>query len=139
MINAIIEGISNNLYEEFGYENHMEEIKQDLKEPCFFISSLSPKVERYPGKRYKRGNSFVIQYFPESKGNANAECNEVAERMNWCLETIPIQGESIRGTQMYYDIIDGVLQFFVNYDCFVHRVESKVRMGSLQSMANVKG
>ncbi len=36
MVNAIIAGISNALYNEFGYENHMEEIKQDLKEPCFF-------------------------------------------------------------------------------------------------------
>ena len=44
MINSIIEAISISLNEEFGdgYEIHMEEIKQGLKEPCFFIACLNP-------------------------------------------------------------------------------------------------
>ena len=37
MINAIISGISITLDGAFGYEVYGEEIKQGLKEPCFFI------------------------------------------------------------------------------------------------------
>ena len=45
--NMLIEAISIALNGEFGdeYEIHMEEIKQDLKEPCFFIQSLKPEQE----------------------------------------------------------------------------------------------
>ena len=39
MINAIIEAVSIALYDEFGYENHMEEIEQDLKEPVTIFSN----------------------------------------------------------------------------------------------------
>lgn len=38
MMNDIIVGISTALYKEFGdeYEIYQEEIRQGLKEPCFF-------------------------------------------------------------------------------------------------------
>lgn len=44
MINSIVEAISCSLNKEFGddYEIHNEEIKQGLKEPCFFIACLNP-------------------------------------------------------------------------------------------------
>ena len=44
MINKILDAISNALNEEFGdeYEIYSEDIKQDLKEPCFFIICLNP-------------------------------------------------------------------------------------------------
>ena len=62
MINSIIEAISISLNEEFGdgYETHMEEIKQGLKEPCFFITCLNPTTELFLGKRYFRTNQFCI-------------------------------------------------------------------------------
>lgn len=49
MINSIIEAISVSLNKEFGddYETHMEEIKQGLKEPCFFIACLNPTIEQF--------------------------------------------------------------------------------------------
>ena len=51
MINEIIGAISRALYEEFGesHEIYMEEISQDLKEPCFLINTLEPSVRHYPG------------------------------------------------------------------------------------------
>ena len=122
MINSIIEEISVSLNEEFGdgYETHMEEIKQGLKEPCFFITCLNPTTELFLGKRYFRTNQFCIQYFPETN-EKQRECNGVAERMLQCLEYITIYGEDkpIMGTKMKYEVVDGVLNFFVNYDCFL--------------------
>lgn len=143
MINSIIRAISITLDAEFDekeYSFHMEEMKQDLKEPCFFIACLNPTHELFLGKRYFRQNQFVIQYFPESTEELQSECNAVAERMTWCLEYITVPGEDkpIMGTKMKYRIIDGVLNFFVNYDCFVRRVGQNEAMETLESNTGVK-
>lgn len=136
MINSIIKAISITLNTEFGdgYETHMEEIKQGLVEPCFFIQCLNPTTELFLGKRYFRQNQFCIQYFPESD-NKQSECNEVAERLTWLLEYITVPGDDkpIMGTKMKSDVIDGVLNFFLNYDCFVYRVETNEPMETLVS------
>lgn len=141
MINSIIEAISISLNEEFGdgYETHMEEIKQGLKEPCFFITCLNPTTELFLGKRYFRTNQFCIQYFPETN-EKQRECNGVAERMLQCLEYITIYGEDkpIMGTKMKYEVVNGVLNFFVNYDCFIRKTERQTPMESLQASTSVK-
>lgn len=141
MINSIIEAISISLNEEFGdgYETHMEEIKQGLKEPCFFITCLNPTTELFLGKRYFRTNQFCIQYFPETN-EKQRECNGVAERMLQCLEYITIYGEDkpIMGTKMKYEVVDGVLNFFVNYDCFIRKTEQQTPMENLQASTSVK-
>lgn len=141
MINSIIEAISISLNAEFGdkYELHMEEIKQDLKEPCFFISCLNPTKNLFFGKKYFRKNQFVIQYFPESE-EVQRECNAVAERMNECLEYITPIGDSLplRGTKMKYEVVDGVMHYFINYDCFVYKVEQNEPMETLETSTNVK-
>ena len=129
MINAIIGGISTALYGWFGdrYEIHAEEIKQDLKEPCFFIACINPTHDLFLGRRYFRENSFSIQYFPESE-HVQRECLDVAESMTECLEVISVDGVPIRGTKMKYEVIDEVLHFFVNYDCFVYKTEDSTPM-----------
>lgn len=141
MINSIIEAISISLNEGFGdgYETHMEEIKQGLKEPCFFITCLNPTTELFLGKRYFRTNQFCIQYFPETN-EKQRECNGVAERMLQYLEYITIYGEDkpIMGTKMKYEVVDGVLNFFVNYDCFIRKTEQQTPMESLQASTSVK-
>lgn len=136
MINSIIEAISATLNEEFGsgYKIHMEEIKQGLEEPCFFVSCLNPTCDLFLGKRYFRTNQFCIQYFPETD-EKQRECNSVAERMYQCLEYITIFDEDkpLRGTKMKHEVVDGVLNFFVNYNCFVFKVDEKTAMETLQS------
>lgn len=122
MINSIIEAISVSLNSEFGdeYEIHMEAIRQGLKEPCFFIACLNPTNSLFMGKRYECSNQFCIQYFPQSE-EKHWECNDVAERMYECLEYITTDGDTkpIRGSGMNHQVVDGVLNFFVNYEFFV--------------------
>lgn len=142
MINSIIEAISVALSNEFGdgYEIHMEEIEQGLEEPCFFIFCLNPTNNLFLGKRYFRTNLFCIQYFPASK-EKQRECNGVAERMYECLEYITIYGEDtpIRGTKMEHEVVDGVLNFFVNYDCFIYKKEQQTPMEVVSAEINVRG
>lgn len=121
MMNDIIVGISTALYKEFGdeYEIYQEEIRQGLKEPCFFIQCIEATVKPFRGERYFCSNVFCIQYFPT--GNTNMECNSVFERMAYCLEYIDASGDKMRGTKIRRELVDGVLNFFINYDCFVYR------------------
>lgn len=124
MINTIIESISAALQDEFGdgYEIRMEESEQGMEKPCFFIFCKNPSNERFPGNRYFRTNPFCIQYFPVS-GEKQRECNRAAERMYQCLEHVTVKGDDkpIMGTKMRYEVVDGVLNFFVNYDMFMIR------------------
>ena len=141
MINSIIEAISRSLNEEFGddYETHMEEIKQGLKEPCFFIACLNPTNNLFIGKRYERTNQFCIQYFPKSP-QRQRECADVAERMYDCLEYITIDDDTkpIRGSRMNHQMVDEVLNFFVNYDFFTVKTEEQTAMGTMTASTGVK-
>lgn len=135
MINSIIKALSISLNKEFGdeYTNYIEEVKQGLKEPCFFVSCINPTVKLFLDKRYFRKNQFCIQYFPKNNNRKKEECNDVAERLFLCLELITVNGDLVRGTGMKYEIVDGVLNFFVNYNIFVYRVTE-----SLQVMENLR-
>ncbi len=140
MINSIIAGISTALFDAFGerYEIFIDEIKQDLEEPCFFISCLNPTHELFLGKRYFRTNNFCIQYFPETH-TRQCECLDVAESMMECLEIVTADNVQIRGTKMKYEVIDGVLNFFVNYDCFVYKIVNETPMDSVSIDTRAKG
>ena len=103
MINAIMESISISLHAEFGdtYEIYREVKKQGLKEPCFFIQCLNPTNKLFFHKRYFRQNQFCIQYS--------------------CLEYLEVEGSLVMGTKMRYEVMEGILHFFVNYDMFVYK------------------
>lgn len=142
MINSIVESISISLDAEFGdkYKIHMEAKRQGMQEPCFFIQCLNPTEELFLGKRYFRRNPFCIQYFPEDELHGNRECRAVAERLFFCLEYLDVCGASVMGTERKYEVVDGILHFFVNYDLFVYKVgESVPVMGESSSETRVKG
>lgn len=141
MINAIMEAISIALDAEFGdgYECHIEEMSQDMEGGAFFIQCLNPTSTLFCGKKRLRRSQFCIQYFPLSEDDRNRECYDVLERLNQCLECIALDGLMMRGTQMNGKVADGVLTFFVNYDCFVYRREEAMpEMGELESRTAVK-
>ena len=142
MINSIIESISISLNAEFGdkYKIHREEKRQGLKEPCFFIQCLNPTEELFFWKRYFRKNQFCIQYFPENKLHGKEECYAVGERLFSCLEYLDVGGDLVMGTKRKYEVVDGILHFFVNYDLFVYKVAEPVPfMEEVSSETHVKG
>ena len=141
MINSIIAAISIALNAEFGdeYNIYTEEVKQGLEEPCFFVFCINPTSRPLLGKRYLRENQFCLQYFPADTGRVKAECNAVAERLYLALEYISVAGNLTRGTQMRCEVIDNVLNFFVNYDMFVYRPDDTPAMVELSENINLKG
>ena len=140
MINKIIDGISISLNAEFGenYKIYTESIEQGLKEPCFSIICVNPTNELFRGKKYFRKNLFCIQYFPKGE-DKRSECMDVLERMFDCLEVIKIGEDLQRGTSMQGEVADEVLNFFVNYDMFVYKVESTDAMETMDLKSNVEG
>lgn len=140
MINKIIDGISISLNAEFGddYKIYTESIEQGLKEPCFSIVCVNPTNELFRGKKYFRKNLFCIQYFPKGE-DKRSECMDVLERMFDCLEVIKVSEDLQRGTSMHGEVVDQVLNFFVNYDMFVYKVESTDAMETMDLTSNVKG
>ncbi len=140
MINSIIESISISLYTEFGddYTIYTESIEQGLQEPCFFVFCINPTNQLFLGKRYFRENGFCIQYFPKDENQAKQEGNAVAERLYSCLEYISVSRKLLRGTKMKYQIVDGVLNFFVNYDFFVYKKTNPDFMEELSKNINVE-
>jgi hypothetical protein len=138
MINKIIDAISVSINSEFGdeYEVYTESTKQGLKEPCFSVFCLNPTNRLFMNKRYFRTNQFCIQYFPSSD-EQKAECNSVLERLYDSLEIINMEGDLTKGTNMKSEFVDGVLNFFINYNMFMYRVEEKTFMEALKTQNNV--
>lgn len=141
MINSIIEGISISLNAEFGddFTIYTESVEQGLKEPCFFISCINPTNRVFLGKRYFKTNQMCIQYFPTDKDRKKEECNSVSDKLFDCLEYITVSGDLVRGTKMNSEMVDGVLNFFVNYDFYVYKKEDTVPMEELSESVSVKG
>ena len=70
MINEIVNAVAKVLDDEFNaetdkYEIYNEEIKQDLKEPAFFVQSINPSTNLFLGKRYFQQVHILIHYVPE--------------------------------------------------------------------------
>lgn len=148
MINKIIDGISKAINKEFGddYEIYTEEIEQGLNEPCFSIVCIKPTNNLFRQNRYFRKNQFCIHYFPSSK-EKRLECQQVLERMYLILEYIEIEETfegkvtitKTMGTEMNGEYNDGVLNFFVNYDMYVDKMEEKTTpMDSYDYITDVK-
>ena len=148
MINKIIDGICEKLNESFGdgYEIYTELKNQGLKEPCFSVMCVNPISNQVLGNRYFRNNLFSILYFPSSK-EPKAECNAVLESLYLALETITVKEtllnetvkESlVRGTNMRGELVDGVLNFLVNFNMFVYKVEDADLMEEVVQKSDLK-
>lgn len=116
LVNAI--GIA--LDKEFGCRIYADNVEQGLTEPCFFVSCENQSSKQILGRRYFRENRFCIRYFPGDRSREKEECNEIAQRLFLCLELLDAEDGPQRGTKMKCETVDGVLNFFVNYDMFVY-------------------
>jgi hypothetical protein len=139
-VQNLIDAIAEALFQEFGskYEIYTEKVEQGLTEPCFMIRCVNPTKNVHLGVRYKRTNQFVIQYIP-STSEAYAECMSVLERLFECLEDVTLHGKPVHGTELNGEVIDGILNFKVNYDGFVLKITDKTEMEILELLTEAKG
>lgn len=142
MLNDILIAINNKIFDAFDsdYEIHNNELKQDFKEPCFFVLNITGSNDHVINNRYRRINTFDIHYFPKSKTAATQEMNNVAEILIEQLEYISVAGNLTRGSNMHYEPEDNVLHFFVDYDVFMIKPLEKVPlMETLTQTQHLKG
>ena len=142
MVNNLIDGISIKLNQVFGdgKKIYSETVKQGLKEPCFFIAVLNPSQSKMIGGRYFRQHPFDVHYFPANTDGKNEEMRRVASQLLDGLEYITLtNGDLVRGTNMNYEVVDGVLHFFVQYNMYIKKIEVIDDMETLTMETDVKG
>lgn len=134
MILELIAAVAGQINAAFGdgYELYCEDVKQGLKEPCFYISVL--KTERKPmlGVRFFQLTPFHICFFPEKKAN-NCETRAVGEKLMNELEFITLADKSlVRGTNRSFEIVDGVLHFSIQYNMELYGPAEQAAMETLK-------
>lgn len=120
MQNEIMDAVTRKIFEVFGerYRIYTDDVEQELKEPCFFVSFLQPSEKPLLGRRCQRIYDMSIQYFPESR-QPSRECNDVADRLMDSMEYIILKDGSMRrGKDRKCRTEDGILTFLVTYDVF---------------------
>ena len=140
MLNEIVKGIAVQLNAVFGdgFEIYQNNVEQGLKEPCFFIAVLQPELSPLLGLRALKRNPFDIHYYPADPGD-NVEMLDAAERLMTGLEFIELpDGEVLHGTAISYEIIDGVLHFFISFNSVIKRMKELPLMETLETDVNPK-
>lgn len=94
-------------------------IEQGLTPPAFLALLADVEQVKQIGERWKRLPRFDILYFPK-KGRE--ECYKVADDLCTVLELITLPGGGLlRGTEISFEVTDGVLHFMVSYNHFIRR------------------
>lgn len=139
MINDIVNGISMQLYDQYGEECEIysEKVEQDLQEPCFYIKVLPIVTRALLGRRKQVTYSFDIHYFTSG---SNEEIMQVSEELVGVLEYIKLQNEDIlRGKDINCEVTDGVLHFKIDYDAIWNCQSAKTPMEEHGLRVNMKG
>lgn len=128
MIQSVINGIITAIRTEYdkSYRIYTESVEQGLIEPCFSILCLNPSGNREVGDRFKRFFPFMITYFPSSD-EPIAECNAVCETLLGLLNDINTDIGIVHASGIPSgEVIDGNLQFSIQYDLFAMLQREKV-------------
>ena len=139
MLPDLIDAISIKLNESFpGVPIYSESVLQSLTPPCFFIGVLNPSQQQQLGTRYFRRHPFDVHYFPAADNKA--EMYTTADTLCAALEYVTLaNGDILRGSEVHWEIVDGVLHFFVNYDVFVRKeITPEENMGDITIDTDVK-
>lgn len=132
MVARLFDDITRAMFKEFGdgYRYYLEEIEQNSKKPCFSIGALNPIIESRSLKRYNRIIPIVIHYFTDKDNTSDAkkDCYAIADRLWQNLEYLNFNDCLIRGEDMSWELVDGVLQFFITYSFDVYKNEDTMLM-----------
>lgn len=101
-------------------------ILQGLRPPAFFVRLVSETQAAYPNQRWQRRPRFDVVYFPV---RGREDCYAMADKLCQTLELITLPGgDKVRGTDMNFEVVDGVLHFLISYHHFVHQEKEQTEM-----------
>ena len=123
--NIILDGITLALRSAFpGSHIESNAVKQGLRQPAFIVLLVNAEVTDYPAQRKKRLPRFDVLYFPKA---GREDCYGVADTLTEVLEV-----NKLRGTDISFQVTDGVLHFLVSYNHFTYKTAEEVKMGTLK-------
>lgn len=141
MTEDIIKAVCAAIYSEFGegYTIYTEAVAQNAQVPCFFVICTQPKLNHWMCSEYYQEIPIVVQYLPQNTENYRSECEDVFERLSLNLDTISFEDSCVHGTDTRGEIIDGVLNFYVDYEMMVYKnTEPKARMEKISFTQELK-
>lgn len=114
----ILDGITLALRSEYPDRQIFDdEVQQGLRPGDFNVILISSSQQQIVGERYRRIPLFDVLYYPKC---GREDCYKIADTLNLLLEVISLpEGDLLRGTDMNFEIIDGVLHFYVRYTHFI--------------------
>lgn len=135
MVNDIITGIARKINSDFGdsYKIYDRKIEQGLDKPCFFVKLVNASNRPFLRKRKRRDFNFDVHYFPQDESD-NEEMMDVGIRLLELIEYITLPtGEIMRGHDMSFQIIDGVLHMFITYSAMLNDLSKADEMDSIET------
>lgn len=131
----IINGISKKLKKLFPEVTiYQDDVKQDLKEPCFFIIPLIMMRLPLPMGRHRIVFPIQLTYLPKRAGS-NTELLDVAEQLLLGLKLIELEDDSsLLGWNFVSEIVNGTLQFTANYNYHLVPTDSKNKIENLEGV-----
>lgn len=134
MVNDILDAITKQLGQTFGSSHHyyVENVEQDLQKPCFTVDMLEPRERSINYNRYRRTMPVVVHYFSEQPDTNKKDCYAIAELLVDCLEYLSFKDTVLRGENISWQIIDGVLQLLLTYRFDTTKVEELNNMEILE-------
>ncbi len=118
---------------------YKEKIEQGVRYPHFFILPLNTTYEKELGLRGWVYYQVNIRYRPTQDFNSKySDLEQVGTDLMWALDTITVAGYPLRGRDMNYQIVDGVLQFFINFRMRIKQEQEIEKMLVLTNSAEIK-
>lgn len=134
MVNDLLDAITVQLGSTFGnsYRYYVENVEQDLQKPCFTVDMLEPRERSFNYNRYRRTMPVVVHYFNVEKDTNKKDCYAMAERVVECLEHLNFKDAILRGENISWQIVEGVLQLFITYTFNTIKTNEKTNMEVLE-------
>ena len=117
MVTSVVNAVTKQLGTTFGttYRYYVEDIEQGVEKPCFHVA---PRITLQRSKSpvlYDRTVPIVVHYFSGSSNNLRNDCYSLGEQVVECLEYLPLNGMTLRGEDISWQMVDDVLQVFITY------------------------
>lgn len=127
----ILDGITRAISAEWPQSQIFDdEVEHGLKPGDFNVILVTSSQQQIVGERYKRTPLFDVLYYPK---NGREDCYKVADTLSLLLNVISLaEGDLLRGTGLDFEVVDGVLHFYVRYTHFVRRSDTGDPMETLE-------
>lgn len=149
MVNQIYTAIAKKLEELFDEPLiYFDPLPQTFNGPCFWVRLLKAEQNQLLYNRYKVNLDFDIMMYPSNDEEFTEELNSVCTELNGVgtellhgIEYIVTEdGNCLRGTNISYEVQDGVLHFFISYILFtIVPYDRGVKMNKLIQQYKYKG